>query len=142
MIVEPNGVLELGRGFNMTACSTITCWNSISIGDNCLISWGVHITDTDFHYTMNPLSRECNPPCGRVSIGNGVWIAMRSIILKNTIVPDGCIIGATLLINKRYCEKNTLIAGNPAIVKKINIRLALTGECPAIWPMKRPPQNN
>lgn len=137
LIIEPNGCLELGKGFIMTACSTITCWNKIIIGDNCLVSWGIHIADTDFHYTINPDTKEYYSPYGSISIGNGVWIGMRATILKNSVIPDGCIVGANSLVKKRFNENNTLLAGNPAQVKKTNIRLAQKGECPEIWPMKK-----
>ena len=137
LIIEPNGCLELGKCFNMTAFSTITCWNRITIGNNCLVSWGIHVADTDFHYTINAETEEYYSPYGSIEIGDGVWIGMRSTILKNTSIPDGCIIGANSLVNKRFVEKNVLIAGNPAQVKKKNIRLAQKGECPEIWPMKK-----
>lgn len=121
----------------MTAYSTITCWNSITFGNDCLVSWGIHVADTDFHYTINPETKEYYSPYGSVVIGNGVWIGMRSTILKNSSIPDGCIIGANSLVNKRFDVKNSLIAGNPAVIKKTNIRLAQKGESPEIWPMKK-----
>lgn len=134
LIVEPNGKLVIGRNFRMNAYSTITCWNSITFGDNCLLSWGIHISDTDYHYTINTDNNSLSPLIGNIYIGNDVWICMRTIILKNTLIPNGCIVGAFSLVNKKFDETYSLIAGNPAVVKKSHVRLAKKGEYPNIWP--------
>ena len=56
-----------------------------------------------------------------MSIGNEVWICCDSTILKGSSIPDGSIIGAKSLVNKKFGKTNCLYAGNPASLKKENI---------------------
>ena len=39
---------------------------------------------------------------------------MNSTILKNTSIPDGCIVGCCSVVTKSFDMKNCAIAGNPA----------------------------
>ena len=55
-------------------------------------------------------------------IGDHVWVCANVLILKNTIIPDGCIVARNSVVTgKHFNESNCLIAGNPAVVKKNNI---------------------
>ena len=56
-----------------------------------------------------------------IVIGNHVWIARRSMILKGVTIPDNSIISSYTLVNKRFVEQNTIIAGIPAKVVKRQI---------------------
>ena len=42
---------------------------------------------------------------------------MRVMIFKGAVIPDGSVVGAGSLVNKKFEEENILIAGSPA--KKI-----------------------
>ncbi len=46
--VGKDGILTFGQNFNITAESSIVCYNNISFGNNCLLSWDILIMDTDF----------------------------------------------------------------------------------------------
>lgn len=121
VIVEGKGTLKLGKRFESTANMTISCRGTIEIGDDTLVSWKTWICDTDFHVTRNTITNLVSEPDGKVVIGSNVWICANSTILKGSIVPDGCIVGANSLVNKEFKEDNCLIAGNPAQIKKRNI---------------------
>lgn len=123
IVLEPNSELFIDDNFVNTARTTISCWKKIQIGKNCLFSWNTFITDTDFHPTYNPLTYEINKPIGETIIGNNVWVGQNVIILKNSIIPDGCIIGANTLVNKTFVLKNCLLAGSPAEIKRSNISI-------------------
>ena len=62
---------------------------------------------------------------GKATFGNGSRISIRnvgqSVILKGSVIPEGCIVGAMTLVNKQFEESNCLIADNPAIIKKTGI---------------------
>ena len=62
---------------------------------------------------------------GKAAFGNGSRISIRnvgqSVILKGSVIPEGCVVGAMTLINKQFEESNCYIAGNPAIIKKTGI---------------------
>ena len=57
----------------------------------------------------------------KIVIVNNVWIGCRCLILKGTIVPNNCIVGANTMLNRKFDEENTIIAGIEANVKRKNI---------------------
>ena len=115
------GDLTLGNNFNTTGDTTIICTNKISIGKNTMLAWESIIMDTDQHNIYNQNS-ECINPSEEVIIGDNVWIGARCFILKNSIIENGCIIGANTTLTKSFKDKNSIIAGNPPRVLKENIR--------------------
>ena len=58
---------------------------------------------------------------GDIVVDDHVWIGMRSMVLKNTIIGKNCIVGAASVCNKEYGKDNCLIAGNPAKIVKENV---------------------
>lgn len=123
--VNDGGILKIGHRFNNTAEMTIVCYEKISIGDDVLTSWNTLVMDTDFHPTINLKTNQICHFQSPICIGNNVWIATRAVILKGSIIPNGCIIGANSLINKKFEEENCLIAGNPAYIRKNNITFVI-----------------
>lgn len=52
-----------------------------------------------------------------VYIGKNVFIGANSVILPGSYLDDGCYVGAGSVVSGRF-ERDCLIAGNPAIVKR------------------------
>ena len=52
-----------------------------------------------------------------VFIGKNIFIGANSIILPGTILDEGCYVAAGAVVSGKF-EKNCLIAGNPAKVKR------------------------
>ena len=120
--IGPYGHLTIGGGYLNTAEGSILCYDSITIGKKDVsVSWNTTIMDTDFHPVEDLNTGKQAPITGDILIGNHVWIGFGSTLLKHTTVPDGCIIGAQSLLNKRFTEPNVLIAGNPGEIKRRNI---------------------
>ncbi len=122
LCVMKGGELTIGKHFNNSAKLTIVCGKEIKIGNDFLASWDTLIMDTDFHPLENTETGEVGEKCKPISIGNNVWLGMRSIILKGSNVPNNCVVAAQSVVNKAFCEPNCVLAGNPAVVKKRNIR--------------------
>lgn len=122
--VGEKGILNIGERYYITANSTIICFDSISFGDDVLFSWEILVMDTDFHPTINTLTDEKNYNITKpIILGSNTWVGTRVILLKGTKVPPNTIIGAGSLLNKNYkIEENCLLAGNPAFIKKKNIK--------------------
>lgn len=58
-----------------------------------------------------------------VVIGRHVWIGTRAVIMKNTCIPDGCIVAyGAIVAGKKAVEPGSVLAGNPAKVVKTGIR--------------------
>lgn len=116
-----SGRLVIGENFLGQAGGTIICGGIISIGNNVLTSWDTLIMDTDFHQTIDINTGTKNEKTGSISIGDGVWICARSVVLKNAIIPLGCIVGCQSVVNKRFSKPNCLLVGSPSEIKKVNI---------------------
>lgn len=122
--VGNGATVSLGDNFVNTAALTLVCMERITIGGNVLVSWDTTVMDSDFHSVKNLQTGEVSRKESPVSIGSNVWIGARATILKGSEIPDGCVVGAASLVNKKFPEENALIAGNPAKVVKENITRA------------------
>lgn len=93
---------------------------SIEIGESSLLSNSIEMHTTDYHVIQDANGNVENMS-DDIFIGNHVWIGLQCILLKGTKVVDDCVVGARSLLTKEYKEKNTIIAGQPAIIIKKNI---------------------
>ena len=117
--VGSNGVLEFGEKFSITAESVIACEENITFGDDCLVSWDCLFMDTDYHSIMiDGIRKNPNKP---VNIGDNVWVCCRSVILKGTEIPRGCVVAAGSLVSGKFSEESCLLGGNPCRVIGRNI---------------------
>ena len=96
----------------ITERSRIMVRKNIHIGYDCIIAWNVFITDCDWH-TIAGKSFQ-----GDVFIGNHVWLAANTSILKGSRVGNGCIVGSHSLISGRTLPDKCLAVGNPINIIK------------------------
>ena len=88
--------------------------NAIKIGDNCLISYCVHMrVDTHVHSHADiPINMQ-----GMISrpiiIGNNVWIGYGAQIMSGVTVNDNAIVGAGAVVTKDV-PRNAVVGGVPA----------------------------
>ncbi len=107
----------------------IDCLSEIEILDNVLISYECVLSDHDSHSTksserVNDLNRFQlgkmvwdEVETRKIKIEKNAWIGMRSIVLKGVTIGEGAIVAAGSVVTKDV-PSYTLVAGNPAIVKK------------------------
>ena len=118
----PNAEIKIGNNVGISG-ATIYARNKIIIGNNTLIGGNTKIIDNDFHpleieyRNSNNIEKINSRP---IIIGNDCFIGCNSIILKGTILGDGCVVGAGSVVAGIF-PPNSVIAGNPAkIIKTIN----------------------
>jgi acetyltransferase-like isoleucine patch superfamily enzyme len=104
--------LYIGNGCSIGDRTEIHCQESILIGDGTIIAWDCVILDTDYHSTQGGAANT-----SPVTIGKNVWIGCRVIILKGITIGDNAVVAAGAVVTKDV-PPNTLVAGNPAKVKK------------------------
>ena len=120
IMVGSHAMLSFG-GRNIESASGITCDSTIlvrrhiKIGADFICAWGVFISDCDWHNFNG------QPSQADVTIGDKVWVAHHSSILKGVAIPDGCIIAAHSLVLGGEFFANSLIAGSPACIKRTNV---------------------
>lgn len=85
----------------------------IKIGNHVEITEGVTILTHGYDWcVLKGVYGDILGSCGKVTIGNNVFIGMHTTILKGVSVGDNVIIGANSLVNKDIPD-NVVAAGNP-----------------------------
>ena len=118
IVLFSNAVLTLGNSFINSECK-IRCGKSISIGDDCAISHGVTIMDSDFHILIDADGEKPRYGDG-VVIEDHVWIGTDVKILKNVHIGEGAIIAAGSTVTDNI-PPHSLAAGSQAKVIKTNV---------------------
>jgi galactoside O-acetyltransferase len=113
--------------------SLLSISESITIGDDVMISWGATITDHDSHSTQFSIrSNDVQKWKNGVKEWNGVsirpviindksWIGFNAILLKGVVIGEGAVVAAGSVVTKDV-EPWTMVAGNPArVIKRLTI---------------------
>lgn len=114
-LILDTGNLEIGENFYCNRNCTISCNDSITIGDNVLFGWNVELLDSDNHKVIHK-NKETVWNHGPIKIGNHVWVAAFSHILKNSTIPDGSVVAYHSLVTKPFEGEKLLLGGCPAKV--------------------------
>ena len=121
-IVIKNNVFVGGK-------TIIDCKDEIIIEDNVLISYECIIADHDSHSLISNKREDDltrfkkgamrweEVSSGKITIKKNAWICTRSIILKGVTIGEGAIVAAGSIVTRDVSDY-TLVAGNPATVKK------------------------
>ncbi len=94
--VLPGAHFSLGNHCFFNINSSITCCESVTIGDNCKFGNNLVIVDHDHNFRKKE-DRSGNIPefvSSPVRIGNNVWVGANVTILRGTEIGDDCVIGA------------------------------------------------
>jgi len=97
--------------------------NSLRIGNACMLSNSIIIrTGESPHLIFDDESGAYLDTVGNVTIGEHSWIGERAYITKNASIAPETIVAACSVVTRKFDEPLTMLAGNPAVVKKRGIR--------------------
>ncbi len=99
----------------MNMNSSITCFRSITIGDDVLISENVTIRDLDNHRLQGSIVT------APIVIDDRVWIGMSATTLKGVTIGEGAVVAAYAVVTHGV-PPHTLVGGVPARVIRENIQ--------------------
>lgn len=92
----------------------------IKVGDDCMFSNSIIVRTSDSHPIYDENNIRINP-AKDVHIGNHVWVAPNTKVMKGVCIGDGAIIGSDTMVTKDIPE-NSCAVGHPAKVVKSNIK--------------------
>ena len=98
---------------------------TISIGNNCMLADKVYLRSDDGHSIIDLSTGKPTNFSSDIVLGNHVWLGYRTTVLKGAKVNDGSVVGFGSIVNKKFEEKNILIAGVPAKKIRENIDWAM-----------------
>lgn len=124
----PGAVIEIGDNVGISG-ATIYARKGIYIGENTCIGGNCKILDNDFHpievEARNKLLQDGKGgdseliPTKEIHIGKNCFIGCNSIILKDTVLGDGCVVGAGAVVKGKF-KDGSVLAGNPArVIRKV-----------------------
>lgn len=109
-------IIRIGNNVQIGRYATITSIDEISIGDGCLFSEYVYISDHAhdvFTKGDMPLVRMPLIKRGKVQIGKQCFLGFRAIIMPGVTLGDRCVVGAGAIVTKSF-PSNSVLAGVPA----------------------------
>lgn len=113
--VSHNPRIVMGERVHIVGAPHILCAHEITIGDECVISHGVLITDNEhgFDPAGPPIPQQPLKTRGPVHIGKRVFIGYGACIFSGVTLGDYCRVGAGAVVTKSFPARS-VIAGQPA----------------------------
>ena len=100
----------INKGFKIV----ISEQTNLFFGNNCMIAPECCIRSADPHIIYDINTKKRINQSKSIFIGDNVWIAQRVMILKNTRIGSGAVIGAMSLVTNKEYKSNTIYGGSPA----------------------------
>lgn len=94
---------------------------NIIIGNDCLISHDVYFRTSDPHQIYDIATKKRINDSKSIFVGDHVWIGQKCLILKNSRLHSGSVIGGQSFVSGKVVQSNTLYAGSPIRKIKENI---------------------
>jgi galactoside O-acetyltransferase len=139
--LRPEAKIKIGKRCQIGA-STLIAAQSIEIGDDVLMAWGITLMDTDAHSLLWEGRKNDAIQCYRdylddrenfvknkdwshvttagIKVGDKVWIGFNATILKGVTIGERSVIGACSVVTEDV-PPDSVVSGNPAmIVKRID----------------------
>lgn len=113
--VNEGATLKFRSGYTNYGLN-LSCWQEITIGDDCAIGERVTIRDSDEHSLSGSSSSSSAP----IVIGDRVWIGSGATILRGVRIGDGAVVAAHAVVTKEVPAR-CLVAGVPAKVVRTDV---------------------
>lgn len=97
--------------------------HKVLIGNSCLFSSGIEIRTFDGHKIINiDTNKIINEGKGTVEIKDRVHFCRDVMVLKDSLISEDTVVGTKAIVNKKFYDKNVILAGIPAKIVKTGIR--------------------
>jgi len=145
LVVGPRGRVSIGS-FTVLNGTYVICDDRIDIGDHCLLSWGVVITDSWSDQHASPATRRSalietandrmrHPPSTgaprAVVVEDNVWVGFDAVILPGVTLGRGCVVACKSVVYDDV-PPYAVVAGDPARIIRGSLDADDTSEARAI----------
>lgn len=115
------GNLYIGNNCAISRGSVLVAERAdLILGNDVLIGEYSSIRTCDHGMKKENLIRIQREKGSNITIGNDVWIGRGCAVLKGSIIPEGCILGANSIFNHKInCEEYSILVGSPAKFIKV-----------------------
>jgi acetyltransferase-like isoleucine patch superfamily enzyme len=113
------GVVSIGDRTVLGQECTISAFQHVSIGSECILADRVMLID--FDHTTNDVERPIRDQGiykRDVRVGSNVWIGYGACLLRGVTVGDNSIVGSLAVVT-RDVEQNAVVGGSPARVLRV-----------------------
>lgn len=107
--ISDGGKLYLGAHVCVNSNSHIATRALIKIGERTEIGPNVMIIDHDHDFRAKEGLKAEKYKTGSITIGKNVWLGANSVILKDVVLGDNCVVAAGTVVYKGIYEPNTLL---------------------------------
>jgi hypothetical protein len=94
----------------ITENSRIFVKKKVHIGVDCMVAWGVFVTDCDWHESLEGRNQ------ADVHIGDHVWLAANCSVIKGARIGDNSVIAAHSLVGSMTVPESSFVCGVPGRV--------------------------
>ena len=124
-ILASGSTIVFGKNFGSNVGCRFSSVAGITFGDDCLLGGACVIRDSDGHKVFdcddNFVKTHEHSHCKPVSIGDHVWMANNSSVLKGVSIESNNVIAYGSVVVKSIDGSYSIIGGYPAKVVKKNI---------------------
>lgn len=119
IIVKENASISFGDHFILNGDTQLIARKSIVFGDDCLLSWGGLIMDTDFHsvYTAGDNKKKATNEDREVRIGDHCWLGCNVTVMKGVSLAENTIVSAGSIVKKAHTTPNCVLVGDQEVKK-------------------------
>ena len=121
-IEDDHCLLQIGQNTTMVEAniSVTEPGSKVVIGEDCMFANDIDIRSGDSHSVIEAITGRRINFAEDVVIGNHVWIAAHTVILKGATIGEHSVVASGAVVT-RSCEPGAILAGNPAKVIKTGI---------------------
>jgi acetyltransferase-like isoleucine patch superfamily enzyme len=121
-IEDNHCLLRIGQNTTMVeaAIAVTEPGSKVIIGEDCMFANDIDIRVGDSHSVIDAASGKRINFAENITIGNHVWIAAHTVILKGVIIGENSVVASGAVVTKS-CEPGIILAGNPARTIKTGI---------------------
>lgn len=116
ILVGDKAEMSFGRNFASNNGCRFSAMSGIEIGEDVLLGGNCVIRDSDGHtiFEMDGEQKKFHANKAPVKVGNHVWMANNSHVLKGVFIADHSVIAYGSIVTRDAEENNSIYAGIPA----------------------------